>query len=81
MTCTLIELDLFRTGALIKKSSGEIIRYYIEYANEYYTCFIQRKKSRSKWSEPRIVDKSKNRILLDYSDSDLGLKIEITESK
>lgn len=81
MTWTLIELDLFRTGALIKKSSGEIIRYYIEYVNDNYTCFIQKKKNRSKWLEPKIVDKSKKKILLDYSDSELGLKIEITESK
>jgi hypothetical protein len=78
MAWTLIELDLFRTGALIKKSSGEIIKYYIEFANEHYICFIQRKKYKKKWSKPKIIDKSKNRMLLDYSDSDLGLKIDIT---
>jgi hypothetical protein len=75
MAWKLIQLDLFRTSAFIQKDNGENKKYFIEFINGYYFCFVQRKIKR-KWSKPSIVDKSKNRLFLDYADNENGLKIE-----
>ena len=75
MTWKLIQLDLFRTSAYIQNSNGECKKYFIELVNGYYICFVQR-KSKRKWSNPSVVDKSKNILLLDYYNNEIGLKIE-----
>lgn len=74
MAWRLIQLDLFRTSAFIQNSNGEGKKYFIEFIDGYYFCFVQRKFKR-KWSKPRIVDKSINILLLDYDNNENGLKI------
>jgi hypothetical protein len=71
----LIQLDLFRTGALIKKSSGEIISYYIEYSEGFYICFIKKKKNNGKWTKARVVEKSLNQMFFDFSNNHIGIEI------
>ena len=73
-----IEMDIFRWNALIKEDSGRQIKYFVEFKNNYYCLFVQRKKSRGSWSKPIVVEKSKKVLVIDFdSSSEVGLKSKI----
>lgn len=71
-----IEMDIFRWNALIKEDSGRQVKYFVEFKNNYYCLFVQRKKGRkSKWTKPLVIEKSNKLIVIDLDpNSEVGLK-------
>ncbi|WP_186649912.1 hypothetical protein [Fluviispira vulneris] len=75
----LVNIDLFGMSALVRKVSDSFIyesKYFIEYVNGLYFCYVQRRKAKGRWSKKTIVEKSNNRIFIDYADSELGVMLK-----
>ncbi len=73
-----IQLDIFRWTAIICEDNGRQIKYFIEFKNNFYCLFVQRKKGRGAWSNPQLIEKSKNVLIIDFdSSSEVGLKSKI----
>ena len=68
-------MDIFRWNALIKEDSGRQVKYFVEFKNNYYCLFVQRKKEKSKWTKPLVIEKSNKLIVIDLDpNSEVGLK-------
>ncbi|APJ05242.1 hypothetical protein [Silvanigrella aquatica] len=71
-----IELDIFQWTAIITETNGRYKKYFIEYKDGFYFLYVQRKKGKkSRWSQPQVIEKSKNILKIDFDEkSEAGLR-------